>query len=326
MEAPALTIDQTIETNLHPVRVLQNPTSIHIGGSEDKTGSGSILQKVASFIGDYPIYIITYATDYPEDYFEEYKRAFLACGIPRYQIVHVQDIHTNLIDILDEIEQTDVDSLQAPGRPLMFITGGQQDKEMHTLEIMALQRVTTLASLRERVQALQQAKKIVVAGTSAGAMLQSEEVILGLDDDEKPDNTNIKLIEGIGNDPDIIFDTHGDKRHREARMRKALRLYAEQFPDKPLPLGIMIGNNKAVIHEHGGPIEVIGEGTPETAGIVRVFKYDRVEDIPPDGRPDEEYPKEFILQNGIYDLNEFPQALATYPPGNSVLRNQRTLL
>ena len=70
-------------------------------------------------------------------------------------------------------------------------------------------------------------KGFVVAGTSAGAMMMSEEMIAGGSATESFIKGAVKMYKGLGLIPGLIIDTHFIKRGRFGRISEAVA----QFPE-----------------------------------------------------------------------------------------------
>jgi cyanophycinase len=125
----------------------------------------------------------------------------------------------------------------------VFFTGGDQ-----------LRITTVLGGTRtdSALQALVQAGKIVLGGTSAGAAMMSGTMILGGDG---PGVTRDGVRTGPGLEflPGVLIDMHFAERGRLNRLLSAVALY-------PHELGLGIDEDTAILAE-GDSFEVLGTGT-----------------------------------------------------------------
>ncbi|HSE98087.1 MAG TPA: Type 1 glutamine amidotransferase-like domain-containing protein, partial [Blastocatellia bacterium] len=92
-------------------------TLVAIGGHEDKTDGGAILEQVARRIGSCKVIVITVATKEPDDTFAEYRKALRKFGIK--QIAHLK-IESRQ-DAIDEDAASVLDNAKC-----VFFTGGDQ--------------------------------------------------------------------------------------------------------------------------------------------------------------------------------------------------------
>lgn len=126
---------------------------------------------------------------------------------------------------------------------LIFFGGGQQTLIMNSLS-------------DEFITMLHQRHKegdVILAGTSAGAMIFSEKVIISGGNEEPQFKDKIDMISGLNIVPHTIIDTHFIERARFVRL-------AHMIQDNPQCLGIGIEANSAVIIEHHS-LTTYGYGT-----------------------------------------------------------------
>jgi cyanophycinase len=98
-----------------------------------------------------------------------------------------------------------------------------------------------------------QNEKFTIAGTSAGAVAMSEEMISGGRNGTIIRKNDLKMGKGLGLMPGVIFDSHFINRHRFGRLAEAVALH----PDK---LGVGLGEDTGVVIREGNILEIIGSG------------------------------------------------------------------
>ena len=126
---------------------------------------------------------------------------------------------------------------------LIFFTGGDQ------LRITSLIGGSPVYSkLIELAE-----KGVFLVGTSAGASVMSETMIVGGDDEESPRKCSINMAPGLGFIDKIIIDQHFAQRGRIGRLFSAIA-------QNPQILGIGIDENTAIVVTKEGMVQIIGEG------------------------------------------------------------------
>ena len=93
----------------------------------------------------------------------------------------------------------------------------------------------------------------VIAGTSAGASVMSDTMIVEGEDDESPHKCTLKMSPGLGLVKNIIIDQHFAQRGRVGRLLTAIA-------QNPEVLGIGIDEDTAILVSDKGTAEVIGSG------------------------------------------------------------------
>src|ERR1043165_6603362 len=91
----------------------------------------------------------------------------------------------------------------------------------------------------------------MVAGTSAGAMALTREMIANGNSNGSFIKGNVEIIKGLDLLSRIIVDTHCIQRRRLSRLIEAIAGY-------PAKLGIGLAENTAVLFKTPGKVEVIG--------------------------------------------------------------------
>ncbi|NFG27461.1 cyanophycinase [Clostridium botulinum] len=213
-----------------------NGNLIIIGGGEDKEGKKEILKRVcASIDKDKDILLIaTIATEYPKEAANKYKKAF---GKLKVKNIRVLDISERM----DSFNEENVELIR--NSSLIFFTGGDQ------------LRITSLIGGSPIYSALKEAckKGIFIVGTSAGASVMSDTMIVEGSDEQSPRKCTLKMAPGLGLIKDVIIDQHFAQRGRIGRLLTGIA-------ENPEVLGIGIDENTAIIVNQEGKVEVIGEG------------------------------------------------------------------
>lgn len=208
---------------------------IIIGGAEDKEGRKKILKKVCSCIDkDKDILLVaTIATEYPKEAANKYRKVFEELEVKNIKILDISERR-------DAFEEENVRLIKEAS--LIFFTGGDQ------------LRITSLIGGTSVYDALKSAceEGVYIVGTSAGASVMSDTMIVQGDDEDSPRKCTLKMAPGLGLIKDVIIDQHFAQRGRIGRLLTGIA-------QNPEVLGIGIDENTAIIVEKNGMIEVIGE-------------------------------------------------------------------
>lgn len=207
-----------------------------IGGAEDKQNECKILKYFFQEAGgrDSRICVITAASSTAEQAGKVYEDLFREFGCSDLEIL-------NIFSRDDANHQDNVDKLvRASG---IFFTGGDQ------LRITAMLGGTALGITLRHVYE----RRVIIAGTSAGASVMSETMIIGGQGDT-PGEDLIKMAPGLGLLKGAIIDQHFAQRGRIGRLLTAVSL-------NPSVLGIGIDEDTAIHVSFSGKIDVIGRGT-----------------------------------------------------------------
>lgn len=127
---------------------------------------------------------------------------------------------------------------------IIMFSGGNQSK---------LPKKIGRTKLHELLKNRYQNDKVVIAGTSAGAMAMSENMIAGGSPSEAFYKGSVKMKSGFGLIPNLIIDTHFVKRGRFGRLAEAVAKY-------PSCVGIGLAEDTGVIIKDGNHFTVIGSG------------------------------------------------------------------
>jgi cyanophycinase len=216
--------------------VKKNGALVIIGGAEDKEEEQLILKEFVRLAGGAKarIVVMTVATNLPQELGDEYERVFRKLG--------VDDVC--FIDVSDRKDASAEERLktikQATG---VYFTGGNQ---LHVTSLLGGSPMSEI--LRER-----HAKGLIVAGTSAGAAMMSNSMIISGEADSAPRFGEVGIGPGMDFVPYSMIDTHFSQRGRFGRLLTAVAHY-------PQNLGFGIDENTAMIVEDK-EFQVIGENT-----------------------------------------------------------------
>ncbi len=246
-------------------------TLIPIGGNEDK-GNGKnerytleyiqrgILSRVVRESGgiDATIIVIPTASSIPVEVSENYLYAFNKLGCKN---VHIMDIRSR-----EEAENPDFLKLMKKANCVMF-SGGDQSK---------IVRYIGGTALAEIIKNKYENEAFVIAGTSAGAMCMSEEMITGGGVQEAFTKGAVTMGKGMGFIPNFIIDSHFIRRGRFGRLAEAVA----QFP---LKIGIGLAEDTGLVIKNRNNCEVIGSGMVILFDPRRLIHNNR--DAVPEGSP-----------------------------------------
>ena len=210
-------------------------TLIIIGGHEERQGKAIILRAVAERAKGGKLVIATLATEEPEETYKEYHRAFTALGVK----------HTVHLDVTDreDLLRNPRSDVMAGARAVFFTGGGQL-------------RITTQfggTRLCEQIQEFYR-KGGMIAGTSAGASVMSDTMLVSGDGDSTHRvGTSLLMAPGLGYIKDVIIDQHFAERGRIGRLLGAVA-------QNPRFLGIGLDENTAIVVEKENRVRVLGAG------------------------------------------------------------------
>lgn len=223
-------------------------TLIPIGGNEDK-GNGEnerytleyiedgILSRVVRESGgnDSLIIVIPTASSIPVEVSENYLDAFnkLDCNN-----VHAMDIRSredaNSPEFLELMKKADC---------VMF-SGGDQSKIVKYISGTLLHDI-----IKEKYEN----EDFVIAGTSAGAMCMSQEMITGGGVQEAFTKGATRMGKGMSFIPNFIIDSHFIRRGRFGRLAEAVAKF-------PMKVGIGLAEDTGLVIKNRNNCEVIGSG------------------------------------------------------------------
>ncbi|MEG0774978.1 cyanophycinase [Clostridium sp.] len=209
---------------------------IIIGGAEDKKGEKQILKEVCSKIDrdNEELVIATVATELPEEVGKEYTKIFRNLGVKKISILDIQNREHGF-------EEKNINMLKAAS--IVFFTGGDQ------LKITSLLGGTPLYKVIKDIYK----EGCVFVGTSAGASVMSDTMIVGGSNDESPKKSTITMAPGLGLIKDVIIDQHFAQRGRVGRLLGAIA-------ENPECLGIGIDEDTAIEVSDKGYFRALGSG------------------------------------------------------------------
>jgi len=224
-------------------------TLLIIGGAEDKgdsTNAPDIEEKSREFKhfeilnvlskGDKQIEVITTGTSKKQEVKKDYQKAFHKIGCTRVGFIPIEDKNeARLSKYINRIEKADV----------IFFCGGDQFR-LSTI----LGGTLLVETLRKRYT---EDKNLVIAGTSAGAMVMSRIMISEGGTNEALLRSDLKTVSGFGLLEHCIVDTHFVKRGRFGRLSHAVIINPEQ-------LGVGLGEDTALVIKNGKDAECLGSG------------------------------------------------------------------
>lgn len=225
---------------------------ISIGGAEDKGTESEgyynqqgnlhffelgILKRVVQEMGgvDKHIVLITTASSIPQEVCENYMSAFGKIGCTNVEHLNIRNRNdARNPEFIEKVTKCD---------GIMFSGGDQL-------------RLTTIFGGTEFLDILHKGYEeegLVIAGTSAGAMAMSNTMIYQGRSDLAHLKGEVKITTGLAFMPDVIIDSHFDKRGRFNRLAQAVA-------SNPSCTGIGLGEDTGVIVTNGNHLEVIGSG------------------------------------------------------------------
>lgn len=180
--------------------------------------------------------LLPVASRIPVEVGDNYLEAFQKLGCTQ---VHVLDIRT-----VEDAESPESLEWIRKAQCVMF-SGGDQSKISQIIGGSATHKILQERYLNEQ--------GFVIAGTSAGAMAMSHEMIAGGSSTDAFFKGTVTMTKGLGFIPQIMFDTHFIQRGRFGRLSEAVAKY-------PQLIGIGLAENTALIIEKGNEMKVIGSG------------------------------------------------------------------
>jgi cyanophycinase len=209
-------------------------TVVLIGGAEEKGPNADVLGRFVEALDGRKLVVMTCATEDPQGAWERYRKTFRELGVQ--DIAHV--------DVRDRVMALD-DKTSAPldGAGGVFFTGGDQLRiTSHLGATPAFQRIKTIVD-----------EGGVVAGTSAGAAVMSDTMLIGGASDNTPHVGDIvAMAPGFGFVNGYIVDIHFSERGRIGRLVGAVA-------QNPAILGVGVDEDTAVFVSDGCA-EVVGSG------------------------------------------------------------------
>lgn len=223
-------------------------TLIPIGGNEDKgieTHEAyhlefieeGILSRVVRESGgsEALIVVIPTASRIPEEVGANYIDAFGKLGCRNVQVADIRDRR-------ESEDSKNIDLIQKAD--CIMFSGGNQSNITKKIGDTTIHKI-----LLDRYKN----ENIVIAGTSAGAMCMSAEMITGGSSQESFFKGAVGMNKGMGFIPDLIIDSHFIRRGRFGRLAEAVAA----FPDL---LGVGLAEDTGMVIKECNTFEVIGSG------------------------------------------------------------------
>lgn len=208
---------------------------IPIGGAEEKIENPEILQRFVELCGgsEAVISVIPTASQL-EDTGDRYCEIFRDLGVDRSYSLPI-----------DEREQAqDAGYLETLERSSgIFVTGGNQ------LRLSTILGGTPISTAIRQLNA----RGVHYAGTSAGAAIVSQHMIVGGSTGVVPTEGGVNLAPGLGLNNTIVVDQHFNERNRLARLMSAVSY-------NPFLIGIGLDEDTAAFINPQNEFTVVGSG------------------------------------------------------------------
>src|SRR5689334_19230508 len=211
-------------------------TLIIIGGHEDRTNDKVILGEVARRVGSGKLVVTTVAMENNiEELFDQYEKAFRSLGVKHLYKLEITERaeakHESKVRILDDATA-------------IFFTGGDQMKITSQIgDTPVYKRIREIYD-----------EGGVIAGTSAGASVMSETMLVkGGDEQSHVIGDSVRMAPGLGLISGVIIDQHFMERGRLGRLLGAVS-------QNPKNLGIGIDERTAIVVERENGFYVLGSG------------------------------------------------------------------
>lgn len=208
---------------------------IPIGGAEEKTNNPEILQKFIDLAGgkDAVISIIPTASQL-EDTGERYQAVFEELGAGTTYALPIEErVDARNPEYLEMLETSTG----------IFITGGNQ------LRLSTILGGTPITQAVRRLNA----RGVHYAGTSAGAAIVSQHMIIGGATGVVPTEGGVNLGPGMGLSNTIVVDQHFNERNRLARLLSAVSY-------NPSLVGLGLDEDTAAFIDSDNIFTVVGSG------------------------------------------------------------------
>ncbi len=181
------------------------------------------------------IAIIPTASSIPDVVSDNYIRAFDKLGCTKVKIVDIRNKNdAEDRENIARIEQADC---------VMF-SGGSQSKIVQKIGGSTIHDI-----LLERYKS----EAIVIAGTSAGAMCMSQQMISGGNNKEAFLKGSVRMNKGMGFMPKLVIDSHFITRGRFGRLAEAIARYPEL-------IGVGLAEDTGMVIKNCNTFEIIGSG------------------------------------------------------------------
>lgn len=211
--------------------------SVSLDNKQNVDFSDGILTEVINeLMKDSPlIEVIPVASEDQEDVGKKYIAAFKKLHQKANVMIMKTKKDVDSPEYLERIEKAN----------LVFFTGGDQEK---------LHKFLSGTKLLEILKIKYENEDFILAGTSSGAMVMSENMIISGDGDEAVLKGIIDSKEGLGFIENVIIDTHFLSRGRLSRLAESLLVHNQN-------IGMGICEDTGVVVTEGRFLRTIGSGT-----------------------------------------------------------------
>jgi cyanophycinase len=224
-------------------------TLIPIGGNEDK-GLGKdemhtldfveegILSHVVKEGGgtDANIVIIPTASSIPIEVGENYLAAFRKLGCRNLAVMDIRERSEAFgQEYVDLVLNADI----------VMMSGGDQSRIANIIGGSPIHNIMMNRLINE--------EGFVLAGTSAGAMAMSTEMICGGSSTEALQKGSVRMMKGLNLIPQLIIDSHFIQRGRFGRLAEAVARF-------PHLMGVGLAEDTGIVVKNGNDCKVIGSG------------------------------------------------------------------
>lgn len=208
---------------------------IIIGGHEDKENNKEILNIVAERTNGGMLLVATLASTEAMEQWQTYRKLFHGLGVKKVE-------HLDLETRAESDDEKRIKLLNEAR--CIFFTGGDQLRITSTFGGSPLCEI-----MRDRHGA-----GMIVAGTSAGASVMSETMLVsGPGDESHRMGDALRMAPGLGLTSDLILDQHFAQRGRVSRLLGAVA-------QNPRLIGVGIDEDTAVVARLGHYLDIIGNG------------------------------------------------------------------
>ncbi|MBV9387110.1 MAG: cyanophycinase [Chroococcidiopsidaceae cyanobacterium CP_BM_ER_R8_30] len=216
-----------------------------IGGAEDKEGECKVLREFVRRSGGIKarIVVMTAATELPREVGENYIRVFERLG--------AEDVR--IVDTVTREDTSSSTALEAIRKATgVFFTGGDQARIISIIKDSELD-----TAIHQRFS-----EGLVVGGTSAGAAMMPDIMIVEGDSETHPRVEVVEMGPGMAFLPGVVVDQHFSQRGRLGRLLSAL-------VQQPAVLGFGIDENTAMVVS-GNEFEVVGAGAITVVDVSQI--------------------------------------------------------
>ena len=222
---------------------------IPIGGNENKGNEENEMYRL-EFIDEGILYhvvkeaggikasivIIPTASSIPIEVGNNYIEAFTTLGCKNISVLDIRSKE-------DSEKQSSIDLIR--NADCVMFSGGNQSNITNKIGGTTIHRIL--------VDRYKNDEGFVIAGTSAGAMAMTNEMISGGSASEAFFKGTVSMYRGLGLIPELIIDTHFIKRGRFGRQSEAVAKF-------PKLIGIGLAEDTGLIIKNGKECTVIGSG------------------------------------------------------------------